>query len=147
MTSHGFELNMNQLGTSQNHYQGLIKKVLVLCSAGLLRSPTAAHILSAPPFNFNTRAAGTTLEYALVPISPALVFWADEIVCMNEDQRDLVMSIIHTLAKAAPVTGKNLEGKPVHVLNIPDRFSYMSTELVSLLRKEFLTLFAKDIKS
>ena len=49
---------MNRLGNSKNPYQGDFKKVLCVCSAGLLRSPTAAWVLSNAPFNFNTREIG-----------------------------------------------------------------------------------------
>ena len=44
---------MNRLANTQNKYQGKYKKVLCVCSAGLLRSPTAALVLSQEPFNFN----------------------------------------------------------------------------------------------
>ena len=55
----------NKLANTRNPYQGTSKRVLCVCSAGLLRSPTIAWILSNPPFNFNTRAAGVSLEYVL----------------------------------------------------------------------------------
>ncbi len=43
---------------SQNPYQGKYKRVLCVCSAGVLRSATTAVVLSKEPFNFNTRSAG-----------------------------------------------------------------------------------------
>ena len=61
-------IKRNQMGVIFNAYQGKHKKVLTVCSAGCLRSPTAAHILSSDPWNFNTRAAGISLEYAIVPV-------------------------------------------------------------------------------
>lgn len=42
-----------------NSAQGRFRKVLCVCSAGVLRSPTAAWVFSNAPFNFNTRSAGT----------------------------------------------------------------------------------------
>ena len=79
-------IKANQRGVIFNAYQGSHKKVLTVCSAGCLRSPTAAHILSSEPWNFNTRCAGTSEEYAIVPVTEALVTWADVIVCMDSDQ-------------------------------------------------------------
>jgi predicted protein tyrosine phosphatase len=80
-------IKRNQLGVLFNAYQGKHKKVLTVCSAGCLRSPTAAHILSSEPWNYNTRCAGTSAEYAIVPITEALIVWADVIVCMDEFQQ------------------------------------------------------------
>ena len=57
-----------------NPYQGKDKRVLFVCSAGLLRSATAARIYAS---KYNTRAAGSA-NYALVPVSDELIAWADE---------------------------------------------------------------------
>lgn len=62
-----------------NHYQGRDKRVLFVCSAGLLRSATAARIYAG---KYNTRAAGIA-EYALIPVTPELLLWADEVVFVN----------------------------------------------------------------
>jgi predicted protein tyrosine phosphatase len=82
---------MNRLGNCTNPYQGNTKKVLCVCSAGLLRSPTAAVVLSQEPFNYNTRAAGISTDYALVQVDDVLVTWADEIVCMDENSRKFLV--------------------------------------------------------
>lgn len=78
---------MNRKWNSHNEYQGKHKRVLCVCSAGLLRSPTAAWVLSNPPYNFNTRAAGIDVGHALIPVDDVLIEWADEIVCMDEYQQ------------------------------------------------------------
>lgn len=49
---------MNRIANASNKFQGSYKRVLCVCSAGLLRSPTAALVLSKDPYNFNTRACG-----------------------------------------------------------------------------------------
>ncbi len=72
---------LNQLANINNPYQGKSKKVLCLCSAGLLRSPTAANVLHRE-FGFNTRSAGV-MDYALIPLSEALFLWADEVLVMD----------------------------------------------------------------
>lgn len=77
----------NQLGNVANKYQTQALKVLCVCSAGLLRSPTLANVLHSE-YGFNTRACGVSKEYALIPISEALIAWADEIVFVSQENYD-----------------------------------------------------------
>lgn len=121
--------SINRLHNTTNPYQGSYKRVLCLCSAGLLRSPTAAHVLSQEPYNYNTRAAGCATEYALVPVDEALVVWAQEIVCMTEEQRDFLVT--------HPILAGALEGRPIITLDIPDRFNYRDPELVELIHAKY----------
>lgn len=118
---------MNRLGFVKNPYQGKYKKVLCVCSAGLLRSPTAAVVLSQPPYNFNTRAAGIETEFALIPVDQVLIAWADEIVCMNASNA----------LRLREKFGKQVEGKKVITLNIPDNFEYRDPELVRLIEERY----------
>src|SRR5580658_1563149 len=76
-------MSFNRLHNVRNPMQGDAKRVLCLCSAGLLRSPTVAWVLSNAPYDYNTRAAGVDHEYALVGIDQFLICWADEIVCVE----------------------------------------------------------------
>jgi len=103
------------------------KRVLCVCSAGLLRSPTAAFVLGQEPYNFNTRAAGVFAEYALVPVDGVLLTWADEIVCMTAEQKDLLQMFLKA---------EHLK-KPVIYLNIPDTFGYRDPELIQLIKKNY----------
>lgn len=112
---------MNRLANSTNPFQGKFKKVLCLCSAGLLRSPTAAFVLSSEPFNYNTRAAGVVQEYALVPVDDVLLNWADEIVVMEPWM--------------APKVGDNLH--KTTVLNIPDKFAFRDPALIAEIAKQY----------
>ena len=66
-------IHRNRLGNVNNGFQGKFRRALCVCSAGLLRSPTLAEILSQAPYNFNTRAVGITKEFALIPIDMAHV--------------------------------------------------------------------------
>ena len=118
----------NRLGNSKNPYQGDFKKVLCVCSAGLLRSPTAAWVLSNAPFNFNTRAVGANPEYAMVMLDAVNVCWADEVVVMDTKQETVVRNLF------------NYKG-PVHVLNVPDNYGYRDPELVELMTEKFNELF------
>ena len=74
----------NQMHNIANPYQGNTKKVLTVCSAGLLRSATLQNFLI-KEYGYNVRNCGTEGSYALIPISEALVKWADEIVFVSID--------------------------------------------------------------
>jgi len=115
---------MNRLANSSNKYQGKYKRVLCVCSAGLLRSPTAALVLSQEPYNFNTRAAGLEPEFALIPVDRVLLEWADEIVTMTSDQAQGVRALLE-------------EEKPIVVLGIEDNFRYRDPELIKLIRESY----------
>ena len=68
-------------GVVNNPFQGKDKKVVFVCSMGILRSATAARLYG---HKYNTRSAGTHGE-ALIQLSPNLLGWADEIVFVNEE--------------------------------------------------------------
>ena len=93
-----------------NPYQGQDKKVLFVCSAGLLRSATAARIYAR---KYNTRAAGTA-EYALIPLSDDLIIWANEIVFVN----------MHNYFEACKKWDLDNFNKNIKILNIPDEYVY-----------------------
>ena len=130
-------IKRNQLGVLFNAYQGKHKKVLTVCSAGCLRSPTAAHILSSEPWNYNTRCAGTSAEYAIVPITEALIVWADVIVCMDEIQQ----LHINTMQNKLSEEYEAFEYKQVINLDIPDNFDYRNPKLVEIMTEKFKELF------
>lgn len=116
---------MNRLANCSNKYQGRYKRVLCVCSAGLLRSSTAAWVLSNEPYNYNTRAAGLTKEFALVPVDEVLLAWSDEVVTMNAEQAEQIREMLGE------------EEKPIIVLGIPDSFRYRDPALVSLIRESY----------
>ena len=118
---------MNRLGNAKNPFQGTAKKVLCVCSAGLLRSPTLAKVLSQEPFNYNTRAVGTSKEYALIPLDDVLMHWADEIVFVNmENYKQAIM--YHS---------SSLRDRQVKVLDIPDNYPYGDPELMSIIVEQY----------
>jgi predicted protein tyrosine phosphatase len=117
---------MNRLANCHNQYQGTFKKVLCVCSAGLLRSPTAAFVL-ANEFDCNTRAAGLTTEFALIPVDDVLLEWADEVVCMEKAQAVSLRRLLEFQSLQTPVV----------CLNIPDDFSYRNPELIALIRAAY----------
>jgi predicted protein tyrosine phosphatase len=125
----------NQLANINNPYQGKSKKVLCLCSAGLLRSPTAANVLHRE-FGFNTRSAGV-MDYALIPFSEALFLWADEILVMDL-QHYLMLRVFITENSSETITEELM--KKVLVLNIPDKFEFMNVELQELILTNYKKL-------
>ena len=117
----------NAMGNAINPYQGDSKKVLCVCSAGILRSPTTANILHAQ-YGYNTRACGIESAYALIHVSEALLVWADEIVCMNREQKITLQHMIDGL----PCDNSALKDR-IQVLTLPDEYGYMDKTLQRLI--------------
>ena len=118
----------NRLGNARNIYQTDIKKVLCVCSAGLLRSPTIAVVLSQEPYNYNTRAAGLSEEYALILVDDVLLHWADEIVCAESWMSQEIEEMLKALS---------MEHKDIIALDIPDKYEYRNPELMQLIREKY----------
>lgn len=138
-------IKRNQLGVVFNAYQGKYKKVLTVCSAGCLRSPTAAHILSSEPFNFNTRCAGTSEEYAIIPLTEALIIWADVILCMDSFQQRHINEMQNKLAAEASAMFE-YDYKQVINLEIEDEFGYRDPQLVKVMQDKFYKIFEADLR-
>lgn len=116
------DVRNNALWNCKNPYQGKYKKVLCLCSAGLLRSPTIAWVMG--NHGYNTRAAGIH-DYALIPVDEVLYTWADLIVCANTDIFNAVV---------------NNTTQDIFDLKLPDKFEYRDPELVQLIEEKLKEL-------
>lgn len=116
----------NQLYNIHNEFQGKTKKVLTVCSAGLLRSATLQNFLIRE-YGYNVRNCGTDASYALIPISEALVLWADEIVFVNKQNYNMVKEELERLE----VT------KKCKVLNIPDNYGFNEPELIKICKEQY----------
>jgi predicted protein tyrosine phosphatase len=103
--------------------------VLCVCSAGLLRSPTVAWVLSQPPYNCNVRIAGVRPEYALVPVDEVLINWAEDIVAVNKFEAQTVRDIINKYRHA-------LCDPKVWELQLPDQFEFRDPTLVGMIRRQ-----------
>jgi len=112
---------MNKLSNINNPYQTRARRVLCVCSAGLLRSPTAAVVLQRE-FGFNTRSCGINEEYALIDCDEVLLNWADQIVVMEE----------WMIGEISP----HFRDKVI-ALDVPDKFSYMDKELQRLIIERY----------
>lgn len=111
-------------GVVQNPYQGEDKKVLFVCSAGILRSATAARIYA---HKYNTRCAGTGKEYALIVLNELLMDWADEIVFVNPYNYD----VANFMFDLSPHQHK------IKILNIPDDYDHMHPELIKAFKEQY----------
>ncbi len=124
---------LNQLANTKNQWQGDRKRLLCCCSAGLLRSQTTSHILN-QKYGYNTCSCGLEVEYAKIPCTQALVYWADEIVVMNQRQKKQVEEILESLPNYC---NEKEKPTPIKVLKIQDSYEYMETELVRLILENY----------
>lgn len=130
-------MSFNRLANAGNRFQGDRKKVLCVCSAGLLRSPTVAWILSNEPFGYNTRAVGTSNEYALIPVDDIHVRWADAIVFVDAGNYD-------AMTYADKPMKDLIDNMECHILNIPDQFPFRDEKLVEIATEQLKQAFGID---
>lgn len=124
-------MSYNRIANVGNRFQGSRKKVLCVCSAGLLRSPTLAWILSNEPFGYNTRAVGTSSEYALIPLEDVHLRWADAVVFVDEGNY-----------RAAKYEYEDLlNNMECHVLQIPDQYPFRDDRLVEIATEALKKVF------
>jgi len=117
----------NQLFNINNNFQGDFKKVLTVCSAGLLRSATLQNTLI-KEYGYNVRNCGTE-DYALIPISEALVKWADEIVFVEK----------YNFNRVKPDLEKYDVLDKCIILDIPDIYGFCDKELVEICKEQYET--------
>jgi len=116
-------LSSRQLNVT-NSYQTEAKRVLCVCTAGILRSPTAANVLN-QEFGYNTRSCGVDERFALIPLDEVLLEWADEIVVMEA-----------THAKAIYDKFPNFLNV-ITCLDIPDFYNWGDPKLKELIKKRY----------
>jgi len=97
--------------------------VLFICSRNQWRSPTSERVWRSHP-GLSVRSAGTSTS-ARRHVSSDDVSWADVIFVMEEKHKERLV------AEHAGL----LEGKPMHVLDIPDEYRFMDPELVEELQR------------
>lgn len=115
-------------GVIANPYQGKDKKVVFICSMGLLRSATGARLYAS---KYNTRTAGTWHD-ALVPLTETLILWADELVFVNKDNYDQIIRRYEDDEGLLSVIKHNSK-----VLNIPDHFEHMDPRLCQAFKEQY----------
>lgn len=120
----------NRLANARNPFQGSDRRVLCLCSAGLLRSPTLAHLLH-KEFGFNTRAAGVNQDFALIPVTKTLLYWADEVVCVEQEVASKLNADFGSFFKECDFE--------LVVLAVDDDFNYGDETLKNVLLEQYKT--------
>lgn len=116
-------MNFNKRVALRNPHQGDTKKVLCVCSAGLLRSPTMAIVLH-NEFGYNTRSAGCYGDFALIPVSEELLDWADEVVVAEKSHSEYLRDFFD-YAEAI-------------VLDVPDQFEWNNEELRKIIKEKYV---------
>jgi len=110
-------------GVVRNPYQGPDKKVLFVCSMGILRSATGARLYA---HKYNTRSAGSW-DDALIPVTPLLLAWAEEIVFVHQRNFDQINDKFPGAMKDTKVV----------VLDIPDIYPHMHDELKKAFGEQY----------
>ena len=119
----------------RNKYQGHYDRLLFVCSAGLLRSPTGATM--AAQRGHNARSAGSNFNYALIPVTANLIAWADQIVCVNQENLE---QLEYNFLEHQHIID-NLTEKVV-VLDIPDEYEYMDPKLQACFEKQYFDTYS-----
>ena len=96
--------------------------VLFVCSKNQWRSPTAEAIYRRDE-RVSVRSRGTA-KAAVQTIRSDDIVWAEVILVMEDKHRQRILADFPGEAKF----------KPMHVLDIPDDYQFMDSELVELIR-------------
>lgn len=97
--------------------------VLFICSKNLWRSPTAERVYCNDS-RLAVRSRGLSPKAAR-RISPGDLHWADVVFVMEYEH----------LAKLRSLHRSALGKRPVHVLEIPDKYPFMDPRLVNLIQE------------
>jgi predicted protein tyrosine phosphatase len=103
--------------------EGATVNVLFVCSRNQWRSPTAEQLFRTYP-GISVRSAGTSPN-ARRHISVEYIQWADLILVMEGKHKSRLVAEFTRL----------IVGKRIHVLDIPDEYKYMDSELVQQLKE------------
>lgn len=117
----------------ENPHQTNTMRVLCVCSVGMLRSPTLANLLH-KEFGLNTRSCGVEVDYALVPISTALLKWADQIVFVDFSSYSTFINDDHNQAF---LDSLKKVGTNVKVLSVPDDYDWNDKVLNDILLLQY----------
>lgn len=128
---------MNRIGVTQNPYQGDYRKVLFLCTAGCLRSPTAM-IVAARETDWNVRCAGTDPNFSIIPCDEVLLHWADDVVVMQDHHYQDIKDTMDAMPNTYRPT--------VHNFNLEDCHAFMSEPLVEEIKTQLDYMKQNDKK-
>ncbi|BDU22168.1 low molecular weight protein tyrosine phosphatase family protein [Dyella sp. GSA-30] len=104
----------------------MIQNVLFICAQNRLRSPTAEQVFADWP-GIETQSAGVGND-ADVPVTPELLAWSDTIFVMEKIHR----------SKLSKKFERDLKGKRVVCLDIPDDYDFMEPALIQVLKRKVI---------
>lgn len=110
------QLIFSDLCPYDNSSQTNAKRLLFVCSVGMLRSPTAQMVASIQ--GYNARACGSNVDIALIPLSCNLINWADHIIFMNAENAIEAHKEFEAIGYKDDILNKQI------VWNIPDHFNW-----------------------
>jgi predicted protein tyrosine phosphatase len=100
-----------------------VRNILFICSRNQWRSPTGEQVWRNHP-ELNFRAAGTSSK-AKRTVSVKDIQWAEVIFVMEEKHKNRLKAEFTKL----------LNCKDIQVLDIPDDYQYMDSELVEIMQQ------------
>jgi predicted protein tyrosine phosphatase len=121
----------SRLPSGSVHKPRCMPKILFICGKNRRRSPTAEEVFAGLD-GIEVCSAGTSSE-AECQLSADLLEWADRVFVMERSQqRHLQTRFAHVLKE-----------KKIVCLNVPDVYTYMQPELVTILRAKVLPLLRR----
>lgn len=108
-----------------NQYQTGAKRLLFVCSVGMLRSPTAADV--AASLGYNSRACGSCVDVALIPLSVNLILWADKIIFVNRENYREALDIFTPVGYEDDILPKAI------IWDLPDNYRWHDEWLVGYI--------------
>ena len=99
-----------------------MRHVLFLCGRNKARSPTAERVFESLP-GLEVASAGVSIDADEV-VSSELIEWADIIFVMEKSHRTKLTRQYHA----------NLRLQKIVCLDIPDKYEYMDSALIELLK-------------
>lgn len=106
--------------------------VLFICSRNQWRSPTAEQVFRRHP-QLSVRSAGTSPN-ARRRVSADDIAWSTVIMVMEEKHQSRLKAEF----------SRALQGRTIHVLDIPDDYRYMDPELVQQLSQSVGSILSLD---
>jgi len=98
-------------------------RLLFICSRNQWRSPTAEKVYQNDP-RMEARSAGVSAS-ARCRVSEKLLLWADRVMVMEHEHKQRLREQFPEL----------LRDMRIDVLDIPDDYEFMNSELVTLIRE------------
>lgn len=115
-----------------NQYQTSARRIVFVCSVGMLRSPTAQIVASQQ--GFNARACGSDRDRALIPLSANLIEWAEKIVFMNMENLTQALATFDGTGYDETIRERKV------VWNIEDQYEWGDNILFRILEEKVKTL-------